>query len=348
MKSTEVWKLSRKRGHEVEHLGLHGGVEGGRRLVQYEKRGLRSEGHGDHDPLQHPARELVGVGVAAPVPGRRSAPCGAVPRRGRGPPPSVSRRPRTPRPPGARPGSTGSALARAPGRPSRRSGPEFAQGLLLMEAGSLPFTGHRAGAEAPVAREIARDGKGSRGLSAARLADEAERLRAPDPERDVAKRQAVVAAHAIGHIEVAHLQRRRGLLDGGGQVRGGGERSLDEHRFDGVTDEVDGNDERGDGESGKQRLPPVARAPGTGSCWQYRAPQSGVGSCTPNPRNDSVAIVKIAYPRRTVDSTMIGPQHVGQDLDEHDVESALVPEPGRGEIVELAAPAAPRHARCSR
>ena len=55
-----------KRRHQVEHLGLDGGVKGCRRLVEYEQSGLRSERHGDHDPLQHPARKLMGIGVQHP------------------------------------------------------------------------------------------------------------------------------------------------------------------------------------------------------------------------------------------------------------------------------------------
>ena len=39
---------------------------------------------------------------------------------------------------------------------------------------------------------------------------------------------------------------------------------------------------------------------------EMSSPQSGVGSWMPRPRNDSVATVKMAYPSRTVNSTIIG------------------------------------------
>src|SRR6185437_7938974 len=41
-------------------------------------------------------------------------------------------------------------------------------------------------------------------------------------------------------------------------------------------------------------------------------PQSGDGSCRPSPRNEIVAAVKMAYARRTVASTVIGPVMVGR------------------------------------
>ena len=41
-------------------------------------------------------------------------------------------------------------------------------------------------------------------------------------------------------------------------------------------------------------------------------PQSGDGGWMPTPRNDSVATVKIAYPKRTVISTTVGPRTFGK------------------------------------
>src|SRR3990170_1762010 len=41
-------------------------------------------------------------------------------------------------------------------------------------------------------------------------------------------------------------------------------------------------------------------------------PQSGDGGWIPTPRNDRVATVKIAYPKRTVNSTTIGPRTFGK------------------------------------
>ena len=48
-------------GQEVEDLGLHGDVEAGGGLVGQEQLGPARQGDGDHDPLAHAARELVGV-----------------------------------------------------------------------------------------------------------------------------------------------------------------------------------------------------------------------------------------------------------------------------------------------
>ncbi len=211
-----------KRRHQVEHLGLDGGVKGRRRLVEYEQSGLRSERHGDHDPLQHPARELMGIGVQHPSrirdlhhaeqflgPGQGISPlcAGHLVHLGHLAPDSDRRVQRPPR-----------LLV------DHRDGPrpEFPQFVLVHGRRVLPVHRHRTGAEAPVAGEIARDGEGGRRLAAARLADEAERLLAADGERDVAQGQPVVAAHAICHVEVADLQRRRGRFDGGDQVGRGG------------------------------------------------------------------------------------------------------------------------------
>ena len=52
--------------HEIEHLGLDGGVETGGRLVEHEQLRVAGERHGDHDPLLHPARELVRIPLHDP------------------------------------------------------------------------------------------------------------------------------------------------------------------------------------------------------------------------------------------------------------------------------------------
>ena len=48
---------------QVEHLGLDGHVESGGRLVRDQQVGVAGQSDGDHHPLAHPARQLVGVGV---------------------------------------------------------------------------------------------------------------------------------------------------------------------------------------------------------------------------------------------------------------------------------------------
>jgi hypothetical protein len=48
-------ELAPESAHEVEHLRLDGRVEPGRRLVKDEQRWVLGDGHGDDDPLLHPA-----------------------------------------------------------------------------------------------------------------------------------------------------------------------------------------------------------------------------------------------------------------------------------------------------
>ena len=59
--------LGPQRAHEVEHLGLDGGVEAGGRLVEHEQLRVAGERHGDHDPLLHAARELVRIALHHPL-----------------------------------------------------------------------------------------------------------------------------------------------------------------------------------------------------------------------------------------------------------------------------------------
>ena len=49
---------------ELQDLGLDHDVEGGRRLVADDDRRVAGEGHRDHRPLAHPARQLVRIGLA--------------------------------------------------------------------------------------------------------------------------------------------------------------------------------------------------------------------------------------------------------------------------------------------
>ena len=53
--------------HQVEDLGLDGHVERRGRLVGDEHLGIARQRHGDHDALAHAARELVRIGVRAPL-----------------------------------------------------------------------------------------------------------------------------------------------------------------------------------------------------------------------------------------------------------------------------------------
>ena len=54
-------ELLAQRRDEVEHLGLHGRVQAGRRLVEHEQRRVLGQRHRDHHALLHPARELMRI-----------------------------------------------------------------------------------------------------------------------------------------------------------------------------------------------------------------------------------------------------------------------------------------------
>src|SRR5262249_35434023 len=47
-------------------------------------------------------------------------------------------------------------------------------------------------------------------------------------------------------------------------------------------------------------------------CSKIERPQSGAGGWIPKPMKESVAVAKIAYPRRTVNSTRTGPRTLGR------------------------------------
>ena len=93
MKRTAVSNSRLQLRDEVEHLGLDGRVEPGRRLVEDQERGILGERHRDDDALLHAARELVRIALQHASPGRRSAP--ARGRRARARSASVRRAPRT-------------------------------------------------------------------------------------------------------------------------------------------------------------------------------------------------------------------------------------------------------------
>jgi hypothetical protein len=65
-----MWRSSCNSCSKRHDLGLHGDIEGGRRLVGDEHRRVERDGHRDHDALAHPPGELVRVGLDALL-GRR-------------------------------------------------------------------------------------------------------------------------------------------------------------------------------------------------------------------------------------------------------------------------------------
>ena len=88
---------------EVEHLGLHRGVQPGRRLVEDQQRRVLGQRHGDDHALRHAARELVRVTAHHAV-GIGDLHLGEdLPRAVVAPAWDPRRRSCTPRPPGRRP-----------------------------------------------------------------------------------------------------------------------------------------------------------------------------------------------------------------------------------------------------
>ena len=73
MKRTARLQLGLQLRDEVEHLGLDGRVEPGRRLVEDQQRRILRKRHRDHHPLLHAARELDAGSGPSPSRGRRSA-----------------------------------------------------------------------------------------------------------------------------------------------------------------------------------------------------------------------------------------------------------------------------------
>ena len=53
--------LALEAGEEVEELGLHRDVERSRRFVGDQQLRAQGQGHRQHDPLAHPAGELMGI-----------------------------------------------------------------------------------------------------------------------------------------------------------------------------------------------------------------------------------------------------------------------------------------------
>jgi hypothetical protein len=103
-----------------------------------------------------------------------------------------------------------------------RPRPQPAQLLLAHGAEVLAVDGDGSCAEAPVAGEVAGEGKGGRGLAAPGLPDDAEGFLPLDAEGDVAKRQLVAPPHSIGDVQVGDVERGHAGVETGGEVGVGG------------------------------------------------------------------------------------------------------------------------------
>ena len=247
MKSTAVSNSACRLGDEIEHLGLDGRVEAGRRLVEDQQRGVLRERHRDHDALLHAAGELVRVAahharrvgdlhlderLASAL--RRFLAGHAEHRERLGdlradPQARVQR-------------GAGVLVDHRDG-----SGVVLAQSLASRARDVAPGDRDPAARDAAVARQVADDSERRGRLPAAGLADEPVRAAALDRERHAAEDGPVDAAHAVDQLEVVDARgrcpsRRRSSL-----VR----------LANAVGDEVDGDDEARDRERREQRHPPV-------------------------------------------------------------------------------------------
>ena len=164
-------------GEQRQHLGLHGDVEGGRRLVGDDELRAAGHGHGDHGALAHAAGELVRVLGGADLRGRRCRPrAGARPR-------ALRARPRARRPWSTWPsttwaptGSTGLSVVVGSWKTIPTSRPRMRRSRFAVRPDHLlPAEADGAGHPRRVGQE---PGDGERGdaLARARLADDAEHL----------------------------------------------------------------------------------------------------------------------------------------------------------------------------
>ena len=217
-------ELLLERQDQLEDLGLDRRVERGRRLVEDQQRRLGGERHCDHNPLQHPTRQLVRV--APHHPGRIGDPhlvehllaslerlltgyagdlehlCNLTADADRG----VQR-------------TTGLLVDHRDGLCAQvpQRGAAERQHVAAVD-------GDPSARDTAVAGQVAHHGQRHRRLPAARFADEAERLPRPDAERDVAQHERVLAADAVADVDVLDGERvglgRRGRPLGRFGLRG--------------------------------------------------------------------------------------------------------------------------------
>jgi hypothetical protein len=197
-------------GEDPEDLCLDDHVEGRRRLVGYHQARLEDQRQRDHDPLAHPARELVRILLEARGRDAHLRQCferalahliaihsGAV---------SSQRFEEV-------------ALDRVQGvEPGHRlledqsdSGPAQVAKLVGVEADEIATLVENLSGDAGVCRQQAEDPAPERRLSAAGLADEADGLAAVDLERDSVDRAHGIAAGPVPDAKPADVENRAPL-----------------------------------------------------------------------------------------------------------------------------------------
>ena len=166
---------------QLEDVARQRHVESGRRLVGEQQAGPAGQGGGDHHPLAHPARQLVGVGAVAllGVAQPDVAQQRAAPRRG-----PRRRRARGGRRGGRRAGGRWCGSERAPAAGSGSTAPRPPPRCSISSRPDSPSTSRPTSAHRPrhpgAPRQGGDDRAGDHRLAAAALADEPDHLAVPD------------------------------------------------------------------------------------------------------------------------------------------------------------------------
>ena len=193
---------------QVEDLRLDGHVQRGGRLVGEQHSGLAGQRHRDHDPLAHPAREMVGVFVHAPLGGGNVHHVQEIDRLlPRGGPPDLlvaANRLRDLVADGVDGIERGHRLLK-----DHRdlAAPDAANPLLRDLHQILALQEHPTGGDAPGWRgDHAQQRERGHALAASALADDAERLATAQREADVGQNPDLPALHAEIDAEVLDAQ----------------------------------------------------------------------------------------------------------------------------------------------
>ena len=201
--------LTLEAGEQVEELGLHGDVERGRRLVGDEQLGAQGQRHRQHDPLTHPAGELVRV-VVDPASRIRDA--------------DLLEQVDSPTPDGLSAGrlvgadgltdlpADGVLRVQARERILEHHGDACAANLahrLGCEGEQVAVVESHRPADPGPAHEL-EDGLGADRLARSGLADDADGLTGGDVEGHAADRVDIPVLGRKGHRQVAHREQRAG------------------------------------------------------------------------------------------------------------------------------------------
>src|ERR1700730_5167139 len=163
--------------------------------------------------------------------------------------------------------------------------PQLAQVVRVHPEHVLTVEDDRTVRDLCVLRQVVHSGVGDCRLATTGLAHEPVRLAAVDGEGDAPNRLAIAAANPIRELEVCDLERRSAWA----AHRGHRSRTVDSpsaNMFTAITRLAIANAGKS---TGHQRL--LIR---NVYCSAIVRPQSGAGGGMPKPRNDSVAIAKIA------------------------------------------------------